>query len=799
MFYLWSFAAGLIHIPVYSFPWSVPLLLFAAFCSAGLARLRLPAVGVLAFGLFGMAVGSWNLQRLCDSQLSPQYDQSVQSFVFTIVSIPAKTAESQTFLARVESVECNQNNCATEMQRRLLRLSWYRTSHDLQPGQIWRGEVKVRRPRGFVNPQGFDYHAWLLAQDVTATGSVRRAKIAGERWVWAGYRAVLAESVMQLSDSPYRRFWQALLIGEKSDISQEDWHRLQATGTVHLLVISGLHIGLVATWGFMLGAVIGRGLGFLHRGSNALAMQWIPPLIACICAAFYAALAGFSIPTIRALTACLALMLCRAFGVNLSPFLLLGAAVVAVGINEPLAWLNAGFWLSFLAVALLFYAYTGRPREAPLRAFLSAQPMMAIGLTLPLWLIGQGTSLAGPLANLIAVPVVSFVLVPILLIVAVIHPFFEGVAIWLIHWMDHIFTWLWRWFGWLQELPVALWWPTQALTTLDVILAAVGIVLLLAPAGLLVRGLGVLWLTVALTSAGEPDYQLRVTVMDVGQGQAVVLQTPGQTWLYDAGPAYSGSFDAGTRILAPHLRRLGVHSLNMMVSHADLDHAGGAEGVLTSFNVERLIVGEMLEKSEREAELCRQGQTWQVGSATFSILWPPDNVYSSNTSYSGNNSRSGNTGNPGNNGYSVKNSYTGNNSSCVLLVELDSGGTKVRLLLPGDVDRSVERELLKVLAQPVDWILAPHHGSNSSSSYRLLYRTQPQHVVFSAGYANPYGHPHPKVLQRYKEMGSTSYNTATDGALVFTWRDGGMTVTKTRQSEARLWHKVYEAAGERAP
>jgi competence protein ComEC len=558
------------------------------------------------------------------------------------------------------------------------------------------------------------------------------------------------------------------LIGEKSDISQKDWDTLQATGTVHLLVISGLHIGLIATWGFMLGALAGRLLGCLHRGSNALVMQLIPPLLACACGAFYAALAGFSIPTVRALTACLALMLCRASGVTLSPFILLGIAVVMVGINEPLAWQNAGFWLSFLAVALLFYVYTGRPKQVPVRVFFSTQLMMAIGLTLPLWLVGQGTSMVGPASNLVAVPVVSFVLVPALMVVALIHPLLEGLAVWLLQWMDQVFTWMWLWLDLLQTLPAALWWPTHTLTTLDLLLVGAGVVLLLAPAGLSVRGIGGLWLLMALASPSEPDYLLRATVMDVGQGQAVILQMPGQTWLYDAGPAFSESFDAGSRILAPHLRRLGVHRLNMMVSHADLDHAGGAAAVLATFDVERLMAGERLEGTRTE-EPCRQGQTWQVDSVTLSILWPPSDA------------------------------YTGNNSSCVLLVEFLAAEERVRLLLLGDVDRGVERELLNVLLEPVDWILAPHHGSNSSSSYRLLYRAQPQHVVFSAGHQNRYGHPHPKVLKRYEEMRATPYNTATDGALVFTWTEDGMAVTKTREREARLWHRIPTDAAKHVP
>lgn len=762
MLYLWSFAAGIIHIPVYPFPWSVSLLLLAALGFGYLAWRQCAAARFVACGLLGMSIGSWNLQQLCAAQLSPQYDQSLQSITFTVESIPAKTAESQVFLARVNAVECDQHDCAQELQQRLVRLAWYRTAHELQPGQIWHGHVKMRRPRGFVNPGGFDYHAWLLAQEVVATGSVRKAELVGERWVWAAYRQGLAESVLQLTESPNRRFWRALLIGEKSDITQEDWDLLQATGTVHLLVISGLHIGLVATWGFVFGAFIGRLFGFVHLGSNARVMQFLPPLLACLCAAFYAALAGFSIPTIRALTACLALMLCRSLGLSLSPFMLLGIAVIAVGINEPLAWHNAGFWLSFLAVALLFYVYTGRLRQKPLRAFLTAQPMMAIGLALPLWLVGQGVSVAGPAANLIAAPVISFVLVPALLLVALIHPLMDGAATLLLRGMDHVFTWLWHYMGLLQDFPVALWWPTQALTTLDMLLLACGLVLLLAPAGLAVRGIGGIWLVVSIASLETPDYLLRVTVMDVGQGQAVVLQTPQQTWLYDTGPAFSERFDAGSRIVAPYLRQLGVHRLSMIVSHADLDHAGGVDGVVGAFEVEKLLLGENLEAPIQAGSPCRQGQSWQVDSVTFAVLWPPDEGYS------------------------------GNNSSCVLLLEVLVDGKPVRLLLPGDVDRSVERQLLNVLVEPVDWLLAPHHGSNSSSSYRLLYRARPDHVVFSAGYQNRYGHPHPKVLQRYEEMEAAPYNTATDGALIFTWTEAGMTVTKTRESEARLWHRLPE-------
>lgn len=762
MLYLWSFAAGIIHIPVYSFPWSVPLLAGATLLCLVLSRWKIAVAPVFACGFLGMAIGSWNLQRICDAQLSPQFDQSIQRITFTIISIPRKNPTAQSFLARVDAIDCAGDECPIELRQRRIRLSWYRAQENLQAGQIWQGTVKLRRPRGLVNPHGFDYHAWLLAQDVVATGSVRKADQIGNRWTWAGYRAALMDDLLSESDSAYRRFWAALLIGEQSEISQQDWARLQATGTVHLLVISGMHIALVAGWCFFLGSMLGRVLGCCHRGSNALIMQWLPPVLACAGAAFYAALAGFSIPTIRALTACLALMLCRVWGVNLSPFTLLGGAVAVVGLSEPLAWESAGFWLSFLAVALLFYVFSGRKTQKPLQAFLLTQPMMALGLTLPLWLNGQGASLTGPLANLVAVPVVSFVLVPALLIAALVQPLLPGVTRWLVTLLDRIFDWLWWCLGFFQDIPASLWWPGHTLGNLDLILLATGVLLLLAPAGLMVRGIGVLWLLIALNTEDRPDYLLRLTVMDVGQGQAVVIQTPGKTWLYDTGPAFSDQFDAGSRIVAPYLRHLGVRRLDLMVSHADLDHAGGAQGVVSALRVDKLMYGEPLDLVPERSERCTQGQTWQEGAVSFSILWPPES-----------------------------HSYSGNNSSCVLLLELSlPQGVVTRLLLPGDVDRSVEYQLLEWLPQPVAWVLAGHHGSQSSSSYRLLYRLRPEHAVFSAGYKNRYGHPHPKVEQRYAEVDAQTYNTATDGAVIFTWREQGLEVIKARERWPRLWHRA---------
>lgn len=761
MWHLWFLAAGVLHAPLYSSPPPVALLLASACALLVLSRrlwFSLPAC-VLA----GLAFGSWQLQQKSSAQLPAEFEQQVFDLRFQVVSIPNRSGRSQVFLAQVLELRCG-GRCPQLMNGRL-RLSWYQSPQTpsgwqtLGAGQIWQAQVKLRRPRGFVNPGGFDYHAWLLAQDVIATGYLTRAgEYLGESFSLAAERSAIESRLAEQHASPYRRFWSALLIGEQAAIEQADWATLQATGTVHLLVISGLHISLVATWCFFLGALAARCAGLLHRGSNLWLMHCLPPVCASLGAAYYAALAGFTIPTQRALVACLVLMLCRLFGLNFSAFTLLGMAALAVGLMEPFAWMSSGFWLSFLAVAVLFYSLGGRGQVSAVGALVRAQMVLSVGLLLPLLALGQGTSLLSPIANLVAVPVVSVILTPLLLVAALCSGILPQVTQWLLPWMDWIFGYLWGFLEWVQARPVSLWWPAKPLSPVESGVAAMGVVLLLAPAGLQVRCLGAVWLCLALLPKPDADYLLRLTVLEVGQGTAVVLETPGQTWLYDTGPQFSEDFDAGSRIIAPYLRSRGVKDLSLMISHGDMDHAGGAAGIVSAFPIERLLYGEPLATLPGLGEPCHRGQSWQQGPVNWRVLWPPDS------------------------------SKTGNNASCTLLLTLNPNTEPVRLLLPGDIDSRVEMQLLADLQAPVDWVLAPHHGSNSSSSLVFVRQLAARHVVFSAGFNNRYGHPHPRVVQRWRQAGAELYNTATDGALVFTWRSSGLEVERLRQSRRRLWH-----------
>ena len=755
MWHLWSLAAGVLHAPLYSSP--LPLTLLLAIACVLLAFSRRRWASIPACLLAGLAFGSWHLQQKCNAQLLAEFEQQVFDLSFHIVSVPRQSGRSQVFLAEVTQVHCS-THCP-QLNGRAMRLSWYQNPQQLQAGQLWRAQVKLRRPRGFVNPDGFDYHAWLLAQDVVATGYIARpGDYLGQSFTWAAERSAIETRLADVHASPYRRFWSALLIGEQAEIRAADWVTLQATGTIHLLVISGMHITLVATLCFVLGAMVARFAGLLHRGSNMRLMHYLPPLSACLGAAYYAALAGFTIPTQRALVACLVLMLCRLLGLNFTPFTLLGMAALAVGILEPFAWTNAGFWLSFLAVAVLFYSLGGRGRVNAASALVRAQMVLSVGLLLPLLTMGQGTSLVSPIANLVAVPVVSVILVPLLLVATLLSGVLPNVAAYLLQLMDWIFGNLWWFLEAVQAWPTPLWWPAKSLSLAESALAVAGTVLLLAPAGLQLRCLGGVWLFLALYPRIDSDFLLRMTVLDVGQGTAVVLETPGETWLYDTGPQFSDQFDAGSRIVAPYLRSRGVKNLNLMVSHGDMDHAGGAEGIVAAFPIDRFLYGEPLPAFPDRGQPCRAGQTWRQGQITWKVLWPRDS------------------------------SSSGNNASCTLLLTVPMESGEVRLLLPGDIDRHVEGQLLADLQGQVDWVLAPHHGSNSSSSMIFVQQLAARHVVFSAGFNNRYGHPHPRVVQRWNTVGAELYATATDGALVFTWRSEGLNVERVRHAQARLWH-----------
>lgn len=651
-----------------------------------------------------------------------------------------------------------------------IQLTWYRPPEwtaSLDQGARLRLQVRLKRPRGFVNPGAFDYHLWQLRQGLGASGYVR----AGDHNrllapVSYSARARLRQWLegFELSQGDLLR---ALLLGDRSAISPQRWTLLRHTGTSHLVAISGLHIGLVAGFAYLLGLGLGR----------LLALVWplrafVPACaLAALAGAAYSALAGFSLPTQRALVMLLVLLLARLGGRQLGAATLLSVALAAVVLLDPLAFYDAGFWLSFGAVATLMLVYSGRRsnRNAPLPLRLwRPQWVIFIGLMAPLLLLFGEQPLLSPLANFIAIPVVSLLVVPALLLAALAGAVSQSLAGAMLLIADTILAGL---FG-LLEAAAEFLSPlryTHSLSLWSAPLIVLAVVGLLLPRPLRLQPLAVLLLLIALWLPPAPPPKLEVTVLDVGQALAVVVRAEDNTLVYDTGLHFSERFDTGRDIIADYLARQGVKTIDrVIVSHAHADHAGGVAGLLDAMPVNKLLIGEPLKNQEHlplHGKNCHGVPPWQWGGVHFSFVPAPTHA-------------------------------SGNNASCVLQINF----RRQTLLLTGDMDAERESAVLQSIhrqGDPVRLLLAPHHGSRHSSSGTFARRVAAEHVIFSTGYRNRHGHPHPQTLKRYQQAGSQLYNTAGDGAIQFLWygSDRQPSIRALRRDASRFW---LRGAGEAA-
>lgn len=625
-----------------------------------------------------------------------------------------------------------------------LQLNWF-DGPRLSPGERWRLAVTLRRPHGLLNPHGPDRETSLLARRIGATGTVK----AGERLqaLPAGWREALRQRLLTVEAHGQEATLVALILGDGSGLREDQWQVLRATGAVHLLVISGQHIGLLA------GLVYALVAGLARLGWWPQRLPWLPWAcgLSLLAALGYGWLAGFQVPVQRACLMLAAVLLWRLRFRQLGatvPWLL---AINGVLLNEPLASLLPGFWLSFGAVAILIYCFAGRLGGwRPWQAWSRAQWVIAIGLLPALLALGLPVSLSAPVANLLAVPWISLVVLPLAL---------PGAGL---LWLGPVGEWLlWLAGGALALLfevleRVAQWqpaWEPPALPVWAWLLVAAGALVVLLPRGVPLRGLGwVMLLALWVPRAQVPVGQAEVLQLDVGQGLAVLVRTRNHTLLYDAGPAL-GNVDLGEQVVLPTLRKLGVRQLDLMViSHAHADHAGGARALQRGLPVRRVISGEPGElPGGITAQRCHADARWTWDGVHFSLWhWPA--------------------------------AASSNERSCVLLVQAQGE----RLLLAGDIERGAEQAWLAQPGQPsVDWLQAPHHGSRSSSTEPFLRGLKPRGVLISRGRSNSFGHPHPQVLARYRRHGLEVHDTALHGALRLQLGAHG-TVHRLR-GEPRFW------------
>ncbi len=679
----------------------------------------------------------------------------------TIASMPQREGRILRFVVAVDTVQ--QVNGSPVVLPQHLRLAWYgKRAPELLPGEEWQLRVKLKRPWSMRNPGGFDFEEWLFQQGIRATGYVRDGNDNHRLAAASGYQllrlrhSIRAHIREQLGEHPMLGIVTALAIGERSAISDEQWDVLLASGTNHLVAISGLHVGLVAGLIYLLMLRLWR---LCPRCCESLPAPRAAALVAMLAALGYAALAGFSIPTQRALLMLLVVLGAVWWRRPIERERVLLLALWAVLLLDPASILSAGFWLSFAAVAWILYGMGGRLSMTSLWwRWGRVQLLVALGLLPLLLLFFQQGSLSAPLANLLAVPWVSLLVVPLTLTGVVLLGLWPAAGGMLLSLAATLMGWLWPLLQWLGEIIPVL--PLAA-SGWVVLVALMGLLWLLAPRGWPLRGMGVLLILPLLLRT--PDMPLpdnaRLTLLDVGQGLAAVVQTHRHTLLFDTGPAFPSGFDTGDAVVVPFLRQSGVgHIDTLMISHGNSDHAGGVTSVLDQIPVSGILAdGEMVSRLPN-ASACRRGMSWEWDGVVFRILHPAETIDTADE----------------------------NNHSCVLRVSVGQHA----VLLAADIERDGESELLssgEVLRS--DILVAPHHGSKSSSSTDFIDAVAPRWVLFPVGYRNRYGFPHAEVLTRYYERSVSPRRTDAEGAVQFELTPEGITSLEGyRGRHKRLWH-----------
>ena len=665
-----------------------------------------------------------------------------------------------------------------------VKLSWYGRAPKVRLGERWRFIIRLKRPRGFMNPGGFDYEAWLFLKGIHATGYIK-AKLAAktrddypeitgqintqlssyqQASLIARIRQGLADDIsFILKNKPSQGLIKALAIGERQDITQDQWKVLTQTGTNHLMAISGLHIGLVAgivfyfiNWGWrMLGTI--RTYGFLSRCCLYVPANKFAALFALAAAFIYAALADFSIPTQRALIMVAVVMVSLFLQRETRPGHVLALALLAVLFVNPFANMEPGFWLSFAAVAVILFAMSARLYQQSFWwKWGRVQWVVLVGLAPFMIFVFQKAILVSPVVNFIAVPWVSMLTVPLTLAGSLLTLVSIDFGAVLLRWAAISFDALWPVLNWFSQLPFTQWQQHQPVSW-TIFPALCGVVLLLMPQGVPARWIGIIGLLpMVLLKPSVPDEgHIRVTLLDVGQGLSAIVQTRQHVLVYDTGPKINSRFNTGSAVVMPYLHHLGITEINtLLISHGDNDHIGGLSSILRDMPVNTVLTSVPERISGEKALKCNDMQSWEWDGVRFEIVFPPPDLNSPL--------------NPG--PQHMRSLMSGNNGSCVLKVS-SAGGS---VLFTGDIEKPAENYLLRGQLNPewqnrlkADVLVVPHHGSNTSSTLPFIRAVDPEYSLIPVGYRNRFRLPRERIVARYKAMGAIVLDTASSGAIEF--------------------------------
>ncbi len=707
---------------------------------------------LLAGLLIGAGYATGRAHIRLEARVPDALDRTTVTWQGTVTGLPERAEGGVRFVFEPDAASVGKGSIGP------LALSWYPESGLdesivlVRPGARFSLTIRLRQATSLFNPGGFDHAGWYLAKGIAGLGYVKNGVlIATSAPSVDATRDRLRTWIEGEISPPVAGPLLAMALGDQSRISDAQWDTFRVTGTAHLVAISGLHVGIVA-------GLIAACVGGIWRRVPWLVCR-VPARHAAVCCAVvaalaYAALAGFGIPVVRAVIMLSVAAVALIGGRQSAPFRVLLLAMVAVLLFDPWAVLSAGFWLSFSAVAALMLVLSGRlARQPRWRQFLLAQAAIS-WMSLPIVLgVFGAPSLISPLANALAIPVVSIVLVPALLLAVVSgSSSLLGVAAWV---LEHLMTALNAMAGW----PIELSWTSPPLSLVMITCAA--LVISLLPRGTPMRRVAALCVLPLMLwrPVGPSPGVVWATVIDVGQGLSVLVRTARHSLLYDTGRAYYRGGDAGRSVVLPALAKAGIHQLDMLVlSHDDNDHVGGAESVMSGVRVQQVVGGAGVELKDRTVDPCVAGVSWRWDGVAFDWLYPDHGPAAA----------------------------ADNDRSCVLRIRASGHA----LLLTGDITRDAEARLISDTDLSDVWaVVAPHHGSKSSSSPAFVNALNAEHVIFSAGYKNPYHHPARVVVERWEAHGTRSWNTATVGAVTTALGEGSPHIEGRVTDGRRYWHR----------
>lgn len=647
----------------------------------------------------------------------------------------------------------------------VVKLGWFQKRQQIRAGEQWQLRVRLKRPSGFMNPGGFDYEKWLFTQKIIATGYIRKGT-ENHRIHLAPWWSInhLREKINQeiqnkVKNKESAALLSALAVADRNNMDDSQWQVLKDTGTSHLIAISGLHIAIIAGFSFFLIMLIWR---IFPRLNEEMSLQLAGGIAGVIFATIYALLAGFTLPTQRALLMVIVILIGLVSRKNYSSSTTLAIALLAVLMLDPLAAMTISFWLSFSAVALILMILKRQIIKSRFQ-MLRLQLFLSLGM-LPLTLIffGEG-SLSAPIANLIAIPWVSILVVPLTLLGVIFLPLSEFISSALLNLAGFSIHYLFQLLTLISNSSISSV-GSDGVPLLYLLFAMFGVLFLLLPKGFPARWLGlILFLPALLFVAKVPEQgAFSFSLLDAGQGTASVIHTSNHTLIYDAGTRLSSSFDIGKLVVIPYLKSKGVQSVDMMIlSHDNLDHRGGAKAIINEIHVKEVLSSDTdIVDDVAVVKLCIAGQRWQWDDVDFEIIWPMEDTQ-----------------------------LNENNRSCVLRVS----NAYHSLLLTGDIQRKAEQRLIKSSNERLqsEVILMPHHGSKTSSTLPFLEAVSPSLALISAGYRNRFGHPKQKVIDRYDALSIQMLNTINAGAIEvdFPVDDKPIETQQYRVLKRRFWNR----------